>query len=165
MLYLFADSWVRWIHLSILSLPLVPSWHDLDCWKYPDGHSSNSLTFDYLVRGFIPTQLTNHLSLLIRKKDALKALGDTMSQAIVHFKDKIWSFRCEHFTRTATALGITHSDKTGSVRSSHPNVLATRSGNTQSRSTPSNRWKTWIMQSLTAGTNWMDFRIHINISI
>jgi hypothetical protein len=151
------------------SCPISSTWHNLPCWQLlPANQPLTSITFESLIRGFIPIQLSSHLSLYFNKKDTLNIIGKVITDAIESFKTHIWKFRCEEFARFEHHMGITQSMK--SQKSSVTPNPTINSNSTTSRSHSSSLhphpdWhKSWIFNSLEAGSvnKWMDFHTHIN---
>jgi hypothetical protein len=143
---------------SSLFGPAAP-WHSLSCWSLPlVGASTPSLTFDYLIRGFIPSALTAHLSLYFIKSDISAVIHQVVSRAQFLFKDSIWSYRCTKFAEFELAHGISHINKVHPPSSS----ASCRSPSPPIHLSNGSRWKTWIARSLSARKPWMDFLLCIN---
>jgi hypothetical protein len=158
-------SFEQWITTKSTRQPLPTlqaSWHNLDCWKYPS-ESTNLLTFDYLIRGFIPLQLTQELSIFFNKKDSDKVLGEILTSAINQFREQIWKLRCREFALFETHMGIDQAIKTNTQR---PTIYRSinNNNNNYTNNQPANGWKSWIIKSLESDSlnKWMDFHIHIN---
>jgi len=137
---------------------LPDSWNSLSVWQYPDVLST-STTFDLMIKGFIPSDLTHELSKYLYKKDASDAINLLVSKAIDIFYEDIWAHRCRLFIEKELALGINQSSKTNrstpSIRTSIPSPVH------QPPTSPS-RWITWISQSILQRKPWTDFRTYIN---
>jgi hypothetical protein len=138
------------------------TWHNQSCWQYPREDNTNTLSFDYLVRGFVPKQLTKELSSYLNKKESLKALGDILTATNHLFNEHIWKFRCKEFGRFEETMGITQALKTTFAKPPTRHSSSTRNS-APSHASPSDRWRSWIVQSLLTGSYWMGFRIYINI--
>src|SRR5581483_3750434 len=134
------------------------SWNNLSIWQYPDLLSA-SMSFDLLIRGFIPSDLTRKLAKYLYKKNASEAINLLVSKAIDIFHEDIWAYRCKLFAEKELALGIDQSSKTSRAI---PSVgLSTPSSIRRPLASPS-RWMTWISQSMLQRKPWTDFRIYIN---
>ena len=134
------------------------SWNGLTVWSYPDPLSYKFI-FDLLIRGFIPTDLTQELSKYLYKKDVSEAINLIVSKAIDIFHEDIWAYRCQLFTDKERSLGIDQSAKTS--RSS-PSVRQAPFSSVRRPSASPSRWMTWISQSLLQRKPWTDFCIYIN---
>jgi hypothetical protein len=143
------------------------TWDKLDCWQYPDNDSS-LLTFDYLIKGFIPSSLTSFISQFLSKKDSTRILCTAFSAAKELFYQHVWLFRCEEFIKFEISEGITHSIKrshfttTTSQKHSSSSRDSNRSNHISQLSSAINSWKSWISESLNTGHPWLGFLIHIN---
>ena len=116
-------------------------------------------TFDLLIKGLIPSDLTDELSKYVCKKDVPEAINLVVSKAIDIFHEDIWAYRCQLFPEKEHTLGIDQSSKTT------PSTRSTRQSPFYSfrrLSASPNRWMTWISQSLVQRKPWTDFRIYIN---
>src|SRR5581483_11800882 len=87
------------------------SWNNLSVWQYPNLLSA-SISFDLLIRGFIPSELTRELAKYLYKKDISDAINLLVSKAIDIFHEDIWAHRCRLFAEKELALGIDQSSKT-----------------------------------------------------
>ena len=87
------------------------SQNGLTVWSYPDP-LSYEFTFDLLIRGFIPTDLTQELSKYLYKKDVSEAINLIVFKAIDIFHEDVWAYRCQLFTDKERSLGIDQSAKT-----------------------------------------------------
>jgi hypothetical protein len=147
------------------SLHFQASWHDLDCWKYPTPDTKGLLTFDYLLRGFIPRDLTQEISKFCNSKVSYKILGDSLNSSINQFREQIWLPRCKDFARFEAHMNIEQAAKTSAPKPALRKLTTTINRTTEhTHSHPTNSWKSWIVKSLDANSlrNWMDFHIHIN---
>jgi hypothetical protein len=150
------------------STPPTPTWHNLPCWQLPSNNKPvSNITFEFLIRGFIPKQLTHHLSFYFNKKDRLNIIGEVINNAVDSFREKIWKLRCEEFARFEQMVGITPAAKKEKRRLSDPNttiVQDSRHHHTSTSPHPPTSYKTWVYQALEAGSvdKWMDFHTRIN---
>ena len=134
------------------------SWNDLTAWKYPDPIMFTT-TFNFMIKGYIPADLTLKLAKYLYKTDISEAINLLMSKAIDIFHEDIWAYRCRLFAKQETALGIDQASKTSrSVYS--PRRTSPSSFRRPFASPP--RWMTWISQSMLQRRPWTDFRIYIN---
>ena len=133
-------------------------WNNLSVWTYSDS-SFYGFTFDLLIKGLIPSELTKELSKYLCKKDIPEVVNLVVSKAIDIFHEDIWAYRCQLFAEKEHTLGIDQSSKTTpSSRSTRQSpFLSFRRLNTSP-----NRWMTWISQSSVQRKPWTDFRIYIN---
>jgi hypothetical protein len=134
------------------------SWNNLSVWQYPDSLSA-SISFDLLIRGFIPSELTRELAKYLYKKDTSDAINLLVSKAIDIFHEDIWAHRCRLFAEKELTLGIDQSSKTSRATPSFR--LLTPLSIRWPLASPS-RWMTWISQSMLQRKPWTDFRIYIN---
>src|SRR5947209_8617562 len=104
-----------------------------------------STTFDLMIKGFIPADLTGELAKYLCKKDISEAINLIVSKAIDIFHEDIWAYRCKLFAKKELILGIDQSSKT--TRSSPSVRRITPSSICQPLASPL-RWMTWISQSL-----------------
>src|SRR5437763_102686 len=59
--------------------------------------NTNNVTFDLLIKGFIPTALTVAITSVVNKKEASSIINSVIGIVQTLFKDEIWSYRCELF--------------------------------------------------------------------
>src|SRR5205807_2231067 len=134
------------------------SWNNSSVWMYPDPCVS-STTFDFMIKGIVPSDLTNELAKYLYRKDISEAINLIVSKAIDIFHEDIWAYRCKLFAEQELVLGIDQSSKTShsspSVRHSTPSSIH------RPLASPL-RWMTWISRSLVQRKPWTDFRIYIN---
>ena len=154
------ENWIRAYHNSSSRFIFADSWQNLDVWSPPDNDTS-LITFDFLIRGFVPTALTLELSRHLTKPEVLEAIGSIISTAQSMFFEQAWKFRCREFITFEKSEGIDQTSKKSSLVSSRLLLNRTASPATHLTSYP-NRWLTWISKALTQGGSWMGFRIHIN---
>src|SRR5947209_21138 len=116
-------------------------------------------TFDFIIKGYIPADLTLELAKYLYKTDISEAIDLLVSKAIDIFHEDIWAYRCKLFAEQEQNLGIDQSSKTShsspSIRHSTPSSIR------RPLASPL-RWMTWISQSLVQRKPWTDFRIYIN---
>ena len=140
--------------------PAAP-WHSLSCWSLPlvsASNSNSSLTFDYLIRGFVPSALTEYLSPYFIKSDISAVIHQVVSRAQFLFKGSIWSYRCTKFAEFELSHGISHVNKVHPPSSS----ASSRSLSPLIQYSDVSHWKIWLARSLSARKPWMDFLLCIN---
>jgi peptidoglycan hydrolase-like amidase len=128
----------------------------------PSSGLSQDLNFDSLVRGFIPSTLTDLLSTVVNKKEVATINNTIFSTAQAIFRDEIWDFRCNEFVTWEQTKNISNSSKKLSSSGYDRNVRNRVNLSTRSRTSSSNRWKSWISQAIDTGRPWSGFHIHIN---
>ena len=113
-----------------------------------------------LIKGLIPTALTDELNRYLFKKDITEAINVLVSKAIDIFHEDVWQHRCQLFAEKESSLGIDQSAKTSrstpSTRRSSPQDSVRRLNASPTR------WMTWISESLKVRKPWSDFPIYIN---
>jgi hypothetical protein len=152
------ESWII-EHSNHSNVTFPSSWHNSDFWFYPTNDTS-LMSFESLIRGFIPLQLTTALCTFLPKQKSLQAIGEILTDAKDSFRTQIWKLRCEKFVAFELSKGIDYSSKHSCANSSSTAQLSTSFSSLSS--SISNRWKFWISRSLATGISWMDFLIHIN---
>jgi len=148
--------------------PVLPptfnnTWDSLPCWKLADAANTNTntLTFDYLVKGFVPTALTTALTTAVAKQEATSIINNVLGVAQSLFRDEIWSYRCDLFNEWETRTGIT-ADKKKSSSAGFARSRAANNNRSSISPSDSGRWKSWIAQEIDTGRPWLGFQIHIN---
>ena len=137
---------------------LPDSWNNLSVWKYPDP-SVSTTTFDLMIKGLIPSDLTRELNKYLYRKDVSEAINLIVSKSIDIFHEDIWAYRCKLFAEKESILGIDQASKTSR---SIPSVRQSPFSSVHRPLASPSRWKTWISQSLVHRKPWTDFRIYIN---
>ena len=99
------ENWIAADHPHASPIKFADSWHQLDVWSAPTDDTS-LLTFDYLIRGFVPVALMTELSRHLNKSDALDAVGSITSTALDMFFEQAWKFRCREFITFEKSEGI-----------------------------------------------------------
>lgn len=89
---------------------LPDDWNDLDCWKYPSSDTS-LLSFDFLLKGFVPVQLVKAVSSSLSAADARTAISELLTTSKDLFFEHVWMFRCEHFSLFEKSEGISQDMK------------------------------------------------------
>ena len=141
------------------NITFTDRWNYLDIWKYPD-LSCHGFTFDMLIKGLIPKDLTDELTRYLSKKDTTDAINVLVSKAIDIFHDDVWQYRCQLFAEYEASLGINQSSKASRSTSSSDRTSSYSSFRRLNASP--NRWMTWISESLKFRKPWSDFPIYIN---
>src|SRR4051794_35442987 len=95
-----------------LTTNFVSSFNNLPCWNLPSLSSPDQVSFDLLIKGFIPSALTNLLSTVANKKE-VASINNIISTAQLTFHDDIWNYRCKHFNKWERTQGITSIIKKG----------------------------------------------------
>src|SRR5436305_9068422 len=76
-----------------LSTTFVNTFTSLPCWSLPSpSGQSQDLNFDSLVRGFIPSALTDLLSTVATKKEVAVTTNSIFSTAQAIFPDDVWNY-------------------------------------------------------------------------
>jgi hypothetical protein len=125
---------------------------NLDCWSTS---FSSSFPFSYLVRGFIPTQLTSTLPSIVKKDDAMTALFDSICLARLSFREDIWHHRNKLMIDFETSHNITSAMKHS--KASLISQMTTSHSTTRYSPFSSSQWRTWISQGLASGSPWFGF--------
>jgi hypothetical protein len=151
--------------LILDQLPQLPpsfktAWDALPCWTLPTQGTTNTLTFDYLVMGIIPSSLTTALKSIVRVKEAADITSNIIFIAQKIFHDDIWSYRCDKFLEWESSKGISNEIKRAS--SSGFRRYRSPANNNNPSTASSSRWKSWIAQSIDTGRPWLGFQTHIN---
>ena len=146
-----------------LSSTFVNTFTSLPCWSLPPSSGqAQDLNFDSLVRGFIPSSLTDLLSTIVNKKEVAIINNSLLSTAQAIFHDDIWDLRCNEFVTWEQTKNISNSSKKLSSSGFDRNVRNRANLSTRSRTSSSNCWKSWISQAIDTGRPWSGFHIHIN---
>ena len=133
-----------------------------DCWRYPDDDTS-ILSFDSIIKGFVPTSLTNTLSQIFLKKDVSRIVCAVFSAAKELFHKHVWLFRCEEFDVFELSEGITQQLKHSPYKSSSTSPTSSSISHLFALLISADtKWKSWIAQSLNTGRPWSGFLSHIN---
>jgi hypothetical protein len=142
------------------STTFTTTWDALPCWSLPTAANTNTITFDYLIRGVIPSSLLALLMTVLSRKDATDITNNIGHIAQSLFRDEIWNYRCEKLAEWETSKGISQEDKrassAGFTRWRDPNT------NISPSQAPISRWKSWIAQAIDTGRPWLGFQVHIN---
>ena len=145
------------------SLALTASFNNtfnsLPCWSLPMASTSHVTSFDMLLRGIIPSTLTDLLSTIRSKQETLDIINNIVGTAQALFRDTVWNHRCEAINEWEKLNGLTGLMKRSSSAGYSRNPATTTNS---SRPSASGRWKSWITQSIDAGRPWLGFHIHIN---
>ena len=104
------EDWIK-ENAKLQSIHSSAQWNNLSVWTYPDP-SFYGITFDSLIKGLIPSDLTDELSKYLSKKDISEAINLVVSKAIDIFHEDIWAYRCQLFAEKEHTLGIDQSSKT-----------------------------------------------------
>jgi len=141
----------------------VDTFTSLPCWSLPSHQEQlQDLNFDSLVRGFIPSALTDLLSTVANKKDVAVINNSIFSTAQTIFRDDVWDYRCSEFITWEQQKNISNSMKKSTSSGYDRNVRNRVNLSARSRTFSSNRWKSWISQAIDTGRPWSGFHIHIN---
>jgi hypothetical protein len=136
------------------------AWDALPCWSLLTVTNTNTITFDYLIQGIIPSSLLALFMTVTSRNEAMDITNNIGHIAQSLFRDEIWDYRCEKFTEWEISKGISHEQKhassSGYTRWRDPN------NNTSPSQAPVARWKSWIAQAIDTGRPWLGFHIHIN---
>jgi hypothetical protein len=126
----------------------------LDCWKLDSDPAD--ISFDLLLRGFIPQALTNLLRRYdVPPDDISNTFNFVFSSTITRFHDEFWVPRCNVFMLFERYAGITGKMKRFPSRST--------TSHSSSRAQPaSSIWRSWIAHSVLTGNPWQDFQLRIN---
>jgi hypothetical protein len=153
---------------STCDSPVLPlNWNNLSCWTLPTSSSPQSFTFDFLLRGFCPTDLADVFFALMPKKEAVKVLSAVMTKAIVNFRSDVWIPRCSRFGDVSRIKGITLSSFSGH-RPSAPAVAPASSSFSDFLNLSSFprinfvSWQSWISDSVSSGLDWTGFHMRTN---
>ncbi len=148
-------------HVLGFTSTFVNTWDNLPCWSLPSSNSSSSsFTFDFLVRGFIPSSLFNAIHSIVDKKVTSTIINHQIAAAQSLFKRTVWATRCELFQEWEAGRNITSSQKHASSSGYSRNSSTHASRLTSAPS--SNRWRSWIASAIDTGKPWLGFQIHIN---
>src|SRR5215207_5349783 len=92
-----------------LTVTFVTLFNNLPCWNLPSTSypNSNSVTFDMLTKGFVPTALTDLLSTVVNQKEKTACINTIISTVQSIFHDEIWNYRCGLFNEWERTKGIT----------------------------------------------------------
>ena len=74
------ENWIKAGLKDNSTATFADSWHNLDVWSAPTDDTS-IITFDLLIRGFVPTALMVELSRHLNKSDSLDAVSSIVSTA------------------------------------------------------------------------------------
>ena len=120
-------------------------------------------SFESLLRGFVPKDLTNTLARIHNKKGVSDIITESLSIAKQAFKVQIWAYRCEQVQEFEQSLNISNREKN---LPSAPMTVRPANISSTSRTTPpivnTTRWKAWISNALSTGRPWLGFHIYIN---
>ena len=144
---------------------ILNAWDALTCWQYPTNDTS-IFSFESLLRGFVPRDLSNTLALIHSKKVVSEIITETLSIAKQAFKQQVWAYRCEQLQEFEQACNITYKDKRDKRRASTSRMTRPSNTTSLSLSTPhttnNSRWKVWMSNALSTGRPWLGFHIYIN---
>ena len=143
------------------SATFISTWDALPCWSLPSTSSNAIVTFDYLIRGFIPFSLMALLMTVTSRKEATDITNNISHIAQSLFREGIWDYRCSKLAEWELSKGITSEQK----RTPPARSARWRDPDTISNSSPISivtRWKSWIAQAIDTGRPWLGFHIHIN---
>jgi len=134
--------------------PVLPStfdntWNSLSCWDLPTTNT-NHVTFDLIIKGFIPTAFTTAISTVVNKKETSAIIDSVISVAQTVFREEIWSYRCDLFTEWEASKGITTAIKKSSSAGFVRSRASVNNCHSNSPSIP-DRWKSWIAQAIDTG--------------
>src|ERR1044072_7842078 len=73
---------------------ILNAWDSLTFWQYPTNDPS-IFSFESLLRGFVPRDLSSILALIHNKKAVSEIITETLSIAKQAFKQQVWVYRCE----------------------------------------------------------------------
>ena len=76
------------------SATFISTWDALPCWSLPLTSSNAVITFDYLIRGFIPSSLMALLMTVTSRKEAMDITNNISHIAQSLFREGIWDYRC-----------------------------------------------------------------------
>ena len=125
-----------------LSTTFVNTFTSLPCWSLPSpSGQSQDLNFDSLVRGFIPTALTDLLSTVANKKEAAIINNSIFSTAQAIFWDDIWNYRYDEFIIWEQQMNISNAMKKSTSSGYNRNACNCVNLLTCSRASSLNRWK------------------------
>ena len=123
---------------------ILNAWDALTCWQYPTNDTS-IFSFESLLRGFVPRDLSNTLALIHSKKVVSEIITETLSIAKQAFKQQVWAYRCEQLQEFEQACNITYKDKRDKRRASTSRMTRPSNTTSFSLSTPhttnNSRWK------------------------
>jgi hypothetical protein len=131
----------------------------------------NKLTFDFLIKGFIPTQLTQAINFSLPSKQSIILVEKVLVKAIDLFRRDVWNFRCYNFSLVAEHMhNITYNDiihqrinTFSRPQKGHPSrSFGSLNYNDQSTVISPFPWQSWMMSSFLEKKQWMDFHIRIN---
>jgi hypothetical protein len=147
-------------YISALPSSFDNDMDSVSCWSLPDATAPHHvLSFDSLIRGLVPSALTNLLLTVTSKSNVAAIINNICGTAQSIFRDDVWNYRCEEFNEWEKRHNIDgrlkKSSSAGYKRDPATNSIP-------SRSSTSDRWKSWISQSIDTGRPWLGFRIHIN---
>ena len=100
------------------SATFTSTWNALPCWSLPSTSSNAIVTFDYLIRGFIPFSLMALLMTVTSRKEATDITNNISHIAQSLFREGIWDYRCSKLAEWKFSKDITSEQKrTPPVRS------------------------------------------------
>jgi hypothetical protein len=137
----------------------INTWSNLPCFSYPTNDLS-IFSFESLIRGFVPTCLTNCLNTVLPKKKVLAITNKTLFNARSYFREHIWQYRCEVMSNFEKHMGITSQMKTSPYQGSRnlPNQPCRTTSITPATPTSDDEvWKSWIAQAIDTGHPWRRF--------
>src|ERR1041385_8538041 len=141
---------------------ILNTWDNLSCWQYPTNDTS-IFSFETLLRGFVPKDLTNVLAKIHSNKGVSDIITESLSIVKQAFRKQIWAYRCEQVQEFEQSLNITNRDKN---RPSAPNtvrpIALSLTSNTTPPTTNNSRWKIWMSNALSTDRPWLGFHIYIN---
>jgi hypothetical protein len=147
------------VYGSRLPTSFITQWTSLPSLSLPSSTHAD-FSFDYLIKGFVPTELVTCLQSFFPKKIANDVLLISLCSIKKLFIKRIWHLRCREFTNIEQSLNIT-SDSKRSVSSSSGTQHIAHSSNLPIPSLL-NRWKVWIARAIGSGSPWMGFPLYIN---
>ena len=115
----------------------------------------------FIIQGFILTALTAAITTVVNKKEAFSIINSVIGIAQTLFREEIWSYQCDLFSKWEANQGITYAIKRTSSAGFVRSRALVNTRHSYSSSTP-DRWKSWIAQAIDTGQPWLGFHIHIN---
>src|SRR5215469_5633201 len=87
------------------------SWQLLSCWDLPNKNTNYKFSFETLIRGFIPSDLSKEIIKYTTKKYAYGCIASVVNAARDSIYSQIWKPRCNMFRRFEVSHHINPKDK------------------------------------------------------
>src|SRR5580765_6843358 len=90
-----------------LPVQFLEEWNSSPFTKLSSSNSNTSISFEWLIKGFIPTSLPKLIGTLFPKAVANELILVSLGHISLMFFKDIWCLRCKEFTLIEKSLNIT----------------------------------------------------------